>query len=247
MSEISAAVRSDLAPNGKLRAGINFGNKLLTSREPGKEPSGVAVDMARELARRLGVPLEIVAYDSAGALSKSATSGAWEVGFLGAEPARAKEIDFTSAYVEIESTYLVPPGSSIKSIDEVDRPGIRIALGVDSAYDLYLTRTLKHAQLVRPKVKGDSVFDMFVAEKIEVLAGLRPGLIKDQKNLPGSRILDGQFTAVQQAAGMPKGHPAGVKFLNEFIEDAKATGFVARALVSNGMVGRLTVAPKASA
>ena len=245
MAEISAAARSDLAPNGKLRVGINFGNKLMTSRDPVTQaPGGVAVDVARELAKRLGVPIEIVPYESAGALSKSATTGAWEVGFLGAEPARAKEIDFTAAYVELEATYLVPPGSPIKAVDEVDRGGIRVAVGADSAYDLYLTRTLKHAQLVRSKGAANA-FKTFVSDKLDVLAGLRPGLVKDQKQLPGSRILDGRFTAVQQAAGTPKGREAGAKYLREFIEDVKAAGFVARAIESNNVHG-VTVAPKAA-
>jgi polar amino acid transport system substrate-binding protein len=167
----------------------------------------------------------------------------WDVGFLGAEPQRAHAIDFTAAYVEIEATYLVPPGSPLMTIAEVDRPGIRIAAPDRSAYELYLTRSLQHAQLVR--VQGaDNAFKRFVTDKLDALAGLRPRLITDQDNLPDSRLLDGNFTAVQQAAGTPKGRPAGARYLCAFIEDIKATGLVARTIAKHNVRG-LTVAPKA--
>jgi hypothetical protein len=136
----------------------------------------------------------------------------WDVGFLGAEPQRAHAIDFTAAYVEIEAIYLVPPGSPLQAIAEVDRPGVRIAAPDRSAYELYLTRSLQHAQLVR--VSGaDNAFQRFVADQLDALAGLRPRLVTDQDNLPGSRLLEGNFTAVQQAAGTPKGRPAGARYL----------------------------------
>jgi polar amino acid transport system substrate-binding protein len=178
--------------------------------------------------------------DPAGGAAKT---GAWDVGFLGAEPQRAQEIDFTAAYVEIESTYLVPPGSPIKSIADVDRKGIRIAISGRSAYDLYLTRNLKNAELIRDQ-GFENVFKRFVDEKLEALAGLRPRLIIDQANLPGSRILDGNFTSVQQASGSPKGRPAGAQYLREFIEDVKASGLVA-GLIEKHNVRGLTVAQKA--
>ncbi|HEY6027448.1 MAG TPA: ABC transporter substrate-binding protein [Pseudolabrys sp.] len=244
MTECPPAARSELAPTGKLRVGINLGNFLLTATDPATgEYRGVAVDLGRELGRRLGVPVEIIGYPSPGALADAAKTGAWDVGFLGAEPQRANEIDFTAAYVEIEATYLVPPGSPIKAIADVDREGVRIAISGKSAYDLYLTRTLKHAQLVR-EAGADNVFKRFVADKLDAIAGLKPRLVTDAENLPGSRILEGRFTAVQQAAGTPKGRNAGAKYLREFIEDVKATALVARTIEKNNVRG-LTVAAKA--
>ena len=246
MSEITAAVRADLAPAGVLRVGINFSNNLLTARDPvTRAPSGIALDLAHELGRRLGVPVEIVTYESAGELAESASSGAWKVGFLGIEPKRANEISFTAAYLEIEATYLVPPGSPIKTIADVDKAGVRIVVPAKAAYELYLTRTLQHATLTR--IAGaDAAFKAFVAEKFDVLAGLKERLVKDHANLPGSRILDGRFTAVQQASGTPKGNDAGAAYLRAYIEDAKASGFVASVIQKNG-IGGVTVAPPASA
>ena len=243
MTDISAA-RSDLAPNGKLRVGINFGNNLLTARDPvTRAPSGIALDLAAELGRRLGVPIEIVSYESAGALADSATTGAWEVGFLGAEPQRANQISFTAAYLEIEASYLVPPGSPLRAVADVDREGVRIVTTAKSAYDLYLQRSLKHARLFHA-ANADDVFKLFVAEKMDALAGLKPRLVTDHDNLPGSRILEGRFTAVQQAVGTPKGHDAGASYLREFVEDVKATGLVARTIEKNGVRG-VSVAPGA--
>ena len=244
MTECPPAARSELAPTGKLRVGINLGNFLLTATDPATgEYRGIAVDLGRELGRRLGVPVEIIGYPSPGALADAANTGAWDVGFLGAEPQRANEIDFTAAYVEIEATYLVPPGSPLKAVADVDREGVRIAISGKSAYDLYLTRNLKHAQLVR-ETGADNVFKRFVADKLDAIAGLKPRLVSDAENLPGSRILDGRFTAVQQAAGTPKGRSTGAKYLREFIEDVKATGLVARTIEKNNVRG-LTVAAKA--
>ena len=243
MTDISAA-RSDLAPNGKLRVGINFSNELLTARDPVTgAPSGIALDLAAELDRRLGVPVEIVSYESAGALADSAGTGAWEVGFLGAEPQRANQISFTAAYLEIEATYLVPPGSPLRTIADVDRDGIRISVPAKAAYDLYLTRSLRHATLTRAAGAG-AAFKSFVSEKMDALAGLKPRLVTDRDKLPGSRILEGRFTAVQQAVGTPKGHDAGARYLREFVEDAKATGLVARTIEKNGVRG-VSVAPAA--
>jgi len=243
MTDISAA-RADLAPHGKLRVVINFGNNLLTARDPvTRAPSGIALDLAAELGRRLGVPVEIVSYESAGALADSATTGAWEVGFLGAEPQRANQISFTAAYLEIEASYLVPPGSPLRAVADVDREGVRIVTTAKSAYDLYLQRSLKHARLFHA-ANADDVFKLFVAEKMDALAGLKPRLVTDHDNLPGSRILEGRFTAVQQAVGTPKGHDAGASYLREFVEDVKATGLVARTIEKNGVRG-VSVAPGA--
>lgn len=244
MPEPSSAARSELAPTGTLRAGLNMSNFLLTRTDPAAgKPAGVAADLAHELGRRLGVPVELVPYPNPGALADDAKSGKWDVGFLGAEPQRANEIDFTPAYVEIEATYLVPPGSPLKSIEDVDKEGIRIAVPTRSAYELYLTRTLKHAKLVHEK-GADNALKRLIDDKLDALAGLRPRLITDQSNLAGSRILEGRFTAVQQAAGTPKGRSAGAQYLREFIEDVKASGLVAKTIEKNNIHG-LTVAPLA--
>jgi polar amino acid transport system substrate-binding protein len=244
MTDSISAVRSELAPTGTLRVALNMSNFLLTATDPvTSEPCGLAADLGRELSQRLGVPVAFLPYPNPGALADAAPTGVWDVGFLGAEPQRAHAIDFTAAYVEIEATYLVPPGSPLTAIAEVDRPGIRIAAPDRSAYELYLTRSLQHAQLVR--VQGaDNAFKRFVTDKLDALAGLRPRLITDQDNLPGSRLLDGNFTAVQQAAGTPKGRPVGAQYLWAFIEDIKATGLVARTIAKHNVRG-LTVAPKA--
>jgi polar amino acid transport system substrate-binding protein len=243
-TDVSPAARADIAPTGMLRVGINLGNFLLTAKDPKTgEPKGVAVDLGHELGRRLGVPVEIVGYATPGELADAATFGAWDVGFLGAEPQRAKEIDFTAAYVEIEATYLVPPGSPLREIADFDRPGIRIAVPEKSAYELYLARTLKHANLMRAK-GGDAAFKLFVDEKLDALAGLRPRLMKDHEKLRGSRVIYGRFTAVQQAIGIPRGRVAGAKYLREFVEDIKASGLVAKTIEKNGVRG-LAVAPPA--
>lgn len=240
--EISPAVRSELAPTGKLRVGINHGNFLLvTSMSP--EPRGVAPDLGRELARRLGAPVEFVPFDTAGKLGDGVKTGAWDVAFLGAEPQRAAEIAFTAAYLEIPSTYLVPAGSPIRTVDEVDREGVRIAVAEQSAYGLYLARTIKHARLVMTKGL-DGSFDAFVNQKLEALAGLRPRLLTDVAKLPGARVLDGQFTGVQQAIGTPKSREAAAKYLRAFVEEVKASGLVAEAISRSGVAG-VSVAPLA--
>jgi polar amino acid transport system substrate-binding protein len=239
---ISPTARPELVPTGKLRVGINFGNTLLTSKDPASgEPRGVAVDLARELGRRIGVPIEFVAFDSAGRMADAVKTGVWDVAFLGAEPQRANEISFTAAYAEIESTYLVPAGSPLRTIADVDRDGVRIAVSEKSAYDLYLSRTLQRARLQRvPGIPGS--FELFKAEKMDALAGLRPVLITFAEKLPGSRVLDGRFSTVQQAIGTPRGRDAGASYLREFVEDIKATGLVAKTIERNGIHG-LSVAP----
>ena len=242
--EISSDVRSELAPMGKLRVGINHGNFLLVT--PGSsraEPRGVAPDLARELGRRLGVPVELVGFDTAGTMADAVRTGAWDIAFLGAEPQRASEIAFTAAYLEIPATYLVPAGSPIRSIADVDREGVRIAVAEKSAYDLFLSRSIKHARLMR--TQGiDASYNLFVAEKLEALSGLKPRLLRDVEKLSGARVLDGQFTAVQQAIGTPKARAEAAKYLRAFVEEAKASGFVAEAISRNAVHG-VSVAPPA--
>jgi polar amino acid transport system substrate-binding protein len=244
MTEVTAALRAEFAPKGKLRVGLNMRNFLLTRTDPATgKPLGIARDLALELGRRLGLEVELVPLPSPGALAESAGKDVWDVGFLGAEPARANEIDFTAAYVEIESTYLVQPGSPLKRADEVDRKGVRIIVPAKAAYELYLTRTIKNAQLIVHE-GTDAAFRRFADEKLEAFAALRPALVDYQKKLPGSVIVEGCFTAVQQAAGVPKGRPHAAKYLAAFIEDVKASGIVARAIRDNHVVG-LTIAAKA--
>lgn len=240
---ISAAARAELTSTGKLRAGINFQNQLLTTLGPNGEQGGVAVEFARELAHRLAVPLEIIPYKSAGALADSVTTGAWEISVLGDEPERAKVIAFAPPLTEIEATYLVPAGSPIRGISEVDRPGIRIVSPAKSAYDLYLSRSIKNAQLVQ--IAGSKAArEHFVREKIEVLAGLRPILLEVAPTLPGSRILEGNFTVVRHTVGTPRGRDAAAAYLRDLVEEVKASGLVAKWIEKSGVKG-LCVAPAA--
>ncbi len=244
MSDVAAA-RSILAPNGILRAGINMSNGLLvTGKTPSGDPIGVSADMAAEVAKRLGVQLKLIPFPSPGELGDKANDDVWDIGNIGAEPSRAKTIDFTAAYAEIEATYLVPAGSPIKKIEDVDKKGVRIAISERSAYDLYLTRTLKNAELVRVR-GGAAAFELFLKDKLDALAGLRPGLLDDIKKAPGAKILDGQFTAVQQAIGVRKGKDAAFKFLKDFVEECKANGTVAKLIEKHGVKGKLMVAGKA--
>src|SRR5256885_1462408 len=192
---VSTAARAELAPTGRLRVGINVQNFLLVNKErSGGQYSGIAVDLGRELGKRLGVPVELVPFDTAGKLADAVKSGAWDVAFLGNEPARTNEIAFSAAYLEIEAGYLVPAGSPIRTIEDVDREGVRVAVNAKSAYDLYLTRNLHRAKLFRaPTV--DASYELFVSDKLDALAGLKPRLVMDAEKLPGSRVLEGRFSA----------------------------------------------------
>jgi polar amino acid transport system substrate-binding protein len=233
---------SELASTGALRAGINMSNGLLvTGISPSGDPEGVAPDMAAEIARRLGVPIAYVKFDRPSKLADAAGTNAWDIGLIGAEPARAEKIAFTPAYCEIEATYLVRERSPLQNVADVDRPGIRIAVRAGSAYDLWLTRNLKHATLVRSDT-ADGPFNQFVAEDLDALAALRPQLMSEVGKLPGARILPGNFTAVQQAIGTLKSNIAAAAFLREFVDEAKRSGFVARLIERHKVVG-LSVAP----
>jgi len=243
-SEISPAVRSELAPSGKLRVGINHSNFLLVNPgSPHGAPKGIAADLALELGKRIGLPIEFVSFDGAGKLADAVKAGSVDAGFLASEAERANVIEFSSAYLELPATYLVPPGSPIRAIADVDRAGVRIAVSARSAYDLYLSRTLKDAKLVRAEGIPASV-DVFKEQKLEVLSGLKPGLMSEAQKLPGSRLLDGQFMAVQQSIGIPKGRGAAAKHLREFVEDVKRSGLVAQ-LVKKHAVQGVNVAPPA--
>jgi polar amino acid transport system substrate-binding protein len=233
---------AELAPTGVLRAAINLGNFLLvTGRGANGEPQGVAPDMAAEIAARLGVGVEYVPFARPNTLADAAEDGVWDIGLIGAEPARAEKIAFTAAYVEIEAAYLVRPGSPIARIEDVDRPGVRIAVLAKAAYDLWLDRNIKHAILVRAN-SAEGASKLFSDRDADVLAGLRPGLISDLDRFPGARILDSKFTAVQQAIGTLRKNAAGAAFLQSFVEEAKRSGLVAQLIERHGVSGRLSVA-----
>jgi polar amino acid transport system substrate-binding protein len=241
---MDSALLSELAPTGKIRVGLNYQNFLLVLKDaPDGTPRGIAPDLGRELARRAGVPVEFVPYKNAGSLADSVNHGTWDVAFLGAEPSRAGSIAFSTAYLEIPVTFLVPAGSPIRRIADVDRAGVRIAVSDKSAYDLYLTRTLKNAQLVRISGIPQS-YETFVSQKLEALGGLKPQLVSDAEKLPGSRVLDGQITGVQQSIGTPKSREKVAAYLREFVEDLKSSGLVGRTIEKNGVRG-VTVAPAA--
>jgi polar amino acid transport system substrate-binding protein len=233
----STAVRpeaKEIAPRDSLRAAINFGNPVLAQKDPATgQPRGVSVDLARELGRRLGVPVELVTYDSAGNVFDAAKTGAWDVAFLAVDPGRAADIAFTAPYLVIDGTYLVPADSPLRTIEDVDRDGVRVAVGRKSAYDLYLSRTLKHARILRAETSPGAI-DLFLQEKLEAAAGVKQMLVRAAKENPSLRVVDGRFMAIEQAMGMPKGREAGARYLHAFVEEMKASGFVARSLGASG-------------
>ncbi|MFL6571544.1 MAG: transporter substrate-binding domain-containing protein, partial [Burkholderiales bacterium] len=226
-SQISPDTQKDLAPSGKLRVGLNYGNFLLVLKDlHDGTPQGIAPDLARELGKRLEMGVEFIKFDAAGKLADGVKSRAWDVAFLGNEPQRAAEIDFSPAYLEIPVTYLVPADSPIRTLDEVDKKGVRIAVADKSAYHLFMMRELANAELVSADgIEGS--YKLFVESKLDALAGLKPRLLTDQQKNPGSRILEGQLTAVQQSIGSPKGREAAARYLKEFADDVKKSGFVA--------------------
>jgi polar amino acid transport system substrate-binding protein len=245
MTDLTAAARSDLAPTGALRVGINYGNFILATRDAATgESRGVAIDLARELAGRLGVRVEIVAYDSVAVMVEAAPTNTWDIAFLGSDPAREKLIDFTAAYLEIEATYLVAGSSPLRSVGDVDRAGVRVAAPSKANYELFLSRSLKQATLVSTE-SGGAAFQALTSGKVDALAGLTQALMDLADKLPASRMLDGRFMAVQQSIGVPKGRAAGLAYVRGLVEEAKASGLVARAIAATGARG-VSVAPRAT-
>jgi polar amino acid transport system substrate-binding protein len=239
-----ASLRNELAPTGKLRVGINYGNPVLATRDPASdELRGVAVDLARELGRRVDLPVELVGFDAAGKMFEAVRAGAWDVAFLAIDPGRADEIDFTAAYIEIEGTYLVPAGSPFHAIEEIDRDKMRVGISAKSAYDLFLSRTMQRAELVRAS-GPDAAFELLMTGQVDVLAGVRQHLVANSVKLPGSRVFADRFMAIEQALGIPKGRAEAARYLREFIEEVKASGLVARAIERAGVSG-VAVAPPA--
>ena len=238
---VKNSLQAALAPTGTLRVGINYGNPVLAKRDLASgELSGVAVELARELARHLEISLSLVGFESAGKMFEAIKSDAWDVAFLAIDAARANEIDFTPPYLEIEGTYLVPESSELASVEEVDRPGVRIGISANSAYDLFLSRTIKLAELIRAP-NPDAAFQLLLDDKVDVVAGVRQHLVANSSKLPGSRVFQGRFMAIQQALGIRKGRQAA-EALSDFIEKAKASGLVAR-IIENAGVRGVSVVP----
>lgn len=240
----SDSLRAEMAPKGVLRAAVNYGNPSIAQRDPaGGDPRGVGPDLARELARRLGVPIRYVTYATAGKVADDAQNDVWDVAFLAIDPQRAATISFSPAYVEIGGTYLVRTDSPLHRIDEFDRKGMRIAVALGSGYDLYLSRTLKNVELVRT-ADSPAAFDRFLAEKLDAVAGVRELLTRMARERPGVRVLDENFMVIRQAAAVPKGREAAARYLHDFVEEAKASGFVADSVKRSGSTDA-SVAPPA--
>ena len=233
---------SELSRPGTLRVGINLGNSLLvTGTGPKGEPQGVAPDIAAAVADDLGVAVSYVTYAMPGELADALERDEWDIGLIAVEPKRAEKIAFCEAYVEIEATYLVPKDSPLRSVDEVDKPGVRIAVADRAAYDLYLARTLKHAELRRAEGLSGA-FDLFVTEGLDALAGLVPALKRNAVDLPGSRLLEGRFTSVRQAIGTKPENVALKALAERITAEAKESGLVAALIEKHGVTGKLQVA-----
>lgn len=229
-----SSVVSELAPTGRLRVAINYGNPVLAQKDAsGGAPRGISAELARELARRLGKPIEYVEFDSAGATFEALKRDLWDVGFLAIDPRRAEELAYSGPYVTIEGAYLVDADSPFAQVGDVDRPGVRIAVGKGSAYDLFLQRALKSAQLVEAPTSAAAI-NLFVARKLDAAAGVRQPLEACAREHVSVRVLPGRFMVINQAVATPKARRAAAAYLHDFVEDMKASGFVARALAASG-------------
>jgi len=241
VTRVSSDLVKELAPAGKLRAAINVGNPVLVQTDAAGTPSGVTIDLARELAGRLDVAFETVVIDGAGKSFEAVKAGQCDIGFLAIEPARSAEIDFTAPYVLIEGVYAVRPDAGLASNAEVDRAGVRIAVNKGAAYDLFLTRSLKQATLVR----AEESFDLFLRDKLEAVAGVKQAVVRFVADHPGVRLLDGRFMEIAQAMCLPKGRPNAAHYLARYVEEMKASGFVAASLKRANQEDA-TVAPPAN-
>jgi len=228
MPTVTPEIVKSLAPSGKLRVALNHGNMVLV-QGGNDSPRGVTVDLARELAKRLSVPVEFNHFPGAGQAFEGFQKQKLDIVFLAIEPVRAAEIDFTAPYVIIEGVYIVPKDSALKTPADVDRDGNRISVIANSAYDLFLTRSLKHAKLVR-SVDSPGSFDVFVKDKLEAAAGVKQPMVLYAKAHPEVRVIEQRFMEIQQAMGTQKGRDVGGKFLKAYVEEMKASGFVADAL-----------------
>jgi polar amino acid transport system substrate-binding protein len=233
-----------LAPTGRLRAAINLGNPILANLGADGQPCGVSIDLARGFAQRLGLALDLLVVDAAGKSVEAVTLEQADFGFFAVDPVRGAGIAFTAPYVLIEGAYLVRQDSPLSDNAEVDRAGHRVVVGKGSAYDLHLGRALQHAEILRAPT-SPAVVDTFVAQGAEVAAGVKQQLEADALRLPGLRLLPGRFMVIQQAMGLPKGRSAAaLQLLHGYVEEMKASGFVADALARHGIQGA-SVAPAA--
>jgi len=232
-----------LAPTGRLRAAINFGNPVLAQRLPGGEPGGVSAALARELARRLALPLDFVTFETAGKVVDALADDSWDIAFLALDPLRAEQISYTAPYVVIEGTYLVRADAQFQQVTDLDRAGVRIAVGLGAAYDLYLSRSLAQAQLVRAPTSQAAV-ELFLHDRLEAAAGVRQPLEQVARGNDALRVIPGCFTKIQQAMGVPRKRDAGAPYLHAFVEEMKASGFVAGELKASGQADA-QVAPAA--
>ena len=237
---------ASLAPSGRLRAAVNLGNIVLAQKDPATGAlTGVIVDMTNELARRLGVPLDVITYDTGGKIAPALATDHWDVGYLGDQQAREAGLLSTAPYLYVDATYLVQSQAPYRTVAELDRPGVRITAALNSAYDLYLSKTLKNATLVRAPTSGAAI-ELFVSDKLDAAAGVRQNLLDGQKLHSGLRILLDAFTRVDQAMGMPPGREAGFKYLSAFVEAMKANGFVRRGLDAAGQTAAMVAPPAAT-
>lgn len=243
MTSLDHAVLQDLAPEGVLRAAINFGNPVLAQQAPDGSPQGVSVALAKALAQELDVQLEMVTFDAAGKVFSALEEGVWSVAFLAIEPVREEQIAFSEPYVIIEGTYLVAADSTYQHVQDLDQSGLKIAVGRGAAYDLFLSRTLKHAQLERAVTSAGAV-DLYIEQALDAAAGVRQPLEKVAAGNPSYRVLDGVFTSIRQAMAVPRAREAGAAFVRAFVERKKAEGFVRTVLNENGQTD-VTVAPLA--
>jgi polar amino acid transport system substrate-binding protein len=239
-NSVPREVQSQLAPTGTLRVGLNMSNTLLTAKDAAGEPRGVAADIARELGRRVGVPVKLISYASPGELGKSIKSEQWDIAFFAIERARAGQVDFSPPYVEIETTYLVRKDSALRSAGDVDRDDIVVAVTRGAGYEPILAGILKRAKLTRTGGFAENVKEL-TDHKAEAAVGLKPTLIGYVERMPEFRVLDGNFTTVQQAIGIQKGREAGAQYLQAYIQDIKRSGFVAKVIADNNVRG-LTIA-----
>ncbi len=240
MTAVTPEIVKSLAPSGTLHVTLNMGNMILVQGTP-DAPRGVTVDLTHELGRRLGVPVELNPYPGAGQAFEGFQKNKLDIVFLAIEPVRAAEIDFTAPYVIIEGVYMVPKDSTLKSVADVDREGVRIGVIEKSAYDLYLSRTLKHATLVR----GADGIEIFMKQKLEAAGGIKQPLVAYAKAHPEVRVIDGRFMEIRQAMGTQKGREAGARYLRAFVEEMKSSGFVAEALRRSNQL-EASVAPPAA-
>lgn len=246
MMTMNSTLVATFAPTGRLRASINLGNPILASKDPATgQPVGVSVDLAGALAQRLGVALELVVFDTAAKSVEAVKTGRADIGFFAVDPLRGQEISFTAPYVLIEGCYMVREASALQRNEDVDHPGVRVTVGAGSAYDLYLSRELRQAHIVRAP-SSPAVVDTFMEQDLEVAAGVKQQLQADAQRRTGLRLLPGRFMVIEQAMGMPKGRgQTAADSLRAFVEDMKASGFVADALRRHGIQGA-TVAPRQS-